>query len=248
MKSRRPRALLLDYGGVLMRTRSRALRVAWDTQLQLPRGSVERIVHGSEAWQRCQLGQLNEKDYWQSVARELQLSPEALPQFRSDYFAADQLDRKAISLLRSLRTQGIPVALLSNESRSLPARLAQLGIADLFSPLLVSSYLGCLKPEPAAYRAALALMGKPAEVVLFIDDRAENVGAAISLGMQGVQFQEGKSLSRMIWQRFNDADQEPPAGESTVFIGAGCASAAGAKPRARTSAQKRSTFANLISS
>lgn len=201
MKLHQPRALLLDYGGVLMRTQSHSLRESWDAQLHLSPGSVEQIVHGSEAWRQCQLGQLSEEDYWQSVAQELQLTPETLPQFRSDYFATDRLDQQAISLLRSLRAQGIAVALLSNESRSLPARLAQFEIADLFSPLLVSSYLGCLKPEPEAYRAALALLAMPAEDVLFIDDRAENVAAAISLGMQGLQFQEEKSLSRMISSR-----------------------------------------------
>ena len=157
-----PRALLLDYGGVLMRTRTRTTRNAWDERLGVPAGSVERVVHGSAAWRQCQLGTLSEVDYWQAVARELSLASDVLPQFRSDYFAEDELDQEVIALLRNLRAQGTPVALLSNESRSLPARLSHLGIADLFSPLLVSSYLGCMKPDAEAFQAALALIGTAA--------------------------------------------------------------------------------------
>ena len=198
-----PRALLLDYGGVLMRTRTRATRNAWDERLGLPAGSVERVVHGSEAWRQCQLGTLSEADYWQAVARELSLASDELPQFRSDYFTEDELDQEAIALLRNLRAQGTPVALLSNESRSLPARLAHLGIADLFSPLLVSSYLGCMKPDPEAFQAALALIGSAAANVLFIDDLAENVATAASLGMGAIQFRAGMSLRELLAERFS---------------------------------------------
>ena len=198
-----PRALLLDYGGVLMRTRTPATRNAWDERLGLPAGSVERVVHGSAAWRQCQLGTLSEADYWQAVARELSLASDELPQFRRDYFAEDELDQKAIVLLRNLRAQGTAVALLSNESRSLPARLAHLGIADLFSPLLVSSYLGSLKPDPEAFQAALALLGSAAAEVLFIDDLAENVAAAARLGIGAIQFRAGMSLSKLLVERFS---------------------------------------------
>lgn len=198
-----PRALLLDYGGVLMRTRTPATRNAWDERLGLPAGSVERVVHGSEAWRQCQLGTLGEADYWQAVAEELPLASVELPQFRRDYFAEDELDQEAIALLRNLHAQGTPVALLSNESRSLPARLAHLGIAELFSPLLVSSYLGCMKPDPEVFQAALALMGTAPADVLFIDDLAENVAAAASLGMRAIQFRAGMSLSELLVERFN---------------------------------------------
>ena len=201
-----PRVLLLDYGGVLMRTQSHATREAWDERLRLPAGSVERVVHGSEAWRQCQLGALSEADYWQAVAQELPLASDELPQFRRDYFAEDELDHAAIAILRNLRARGTPVALLSNESRSLPARLAHLGIVDLFSPLLVSSYLGCMKPDPEAFQAAIVLLGSAPADVLFIDDMAENVAAAASLGMQAIQFRVGMSLSELLEERFCNRD------------------------------------------
>lgn len=201
MNPRPTRALLLDYGGVLMRTQTRCLREAWDARLGLPVGSVERVVHDSDAWRQCQLGRLSEADYWQAVAEELAIPSDDLPQFRADYFAADALDHEAIALLRRIRAEGTAVALLSNESRSLPARLAHLGIVDLFSPLLVSAYLGFMKPDPQAFYAALALLSLAPGEMLFVDDMAGNVEAAAALGIQAIQFCEGMPLAETLAAR-----------------------------------------------
>ncbi len=200
------RALLLDYGGVLMRTQTRALREALDARLRLPAGSVERVVHSSEAWRQCQLGSISEAAYWAAVAEELRLPSADLPQFRADYFAADELDHEAIAQLRRIHTSGTAVALLSNESRSLPARLAQLGIADLFAPLLVSAYLGFMKPDARAFRAALALLGLPPAQVVFVDDLAANVEAAAALGIEAIQYREGMPLAEMLAAHFPTPD------------------------------------------
>ena len=211
-----------------MRTRSRARREAWDRRLNLPAGSVERAVHASEAWRRCQLGRLTENAYWQEVATELRLPVADLPQLRADYFADDALDRDAIACLRRLRESGVAIALLSNESRSLPARLARLGIADLFEPLLVSAYLGVMKPAPLAFAAALALLGLPPSQVVFIDDMAENTRAAARLGFQASQYRERESppLTEMLAALFPAAAQEPVAPSTPRACGSGESSSA----------------------
>ena len=38
------------------------------------------------------------------------------------------------------------------------------------------------------YKRALDILGRPAERILFIDDRAENVAAAQAAGMQAIRF------------------------------------------------------------
>ena len=166
------------------------------------RVSVERVVHGGAAWRQCQLGSISEAAYWAAVAEELRLPIANLPQFRADYFAADALDHEAIAQLRRIRASGTAVALLSNESRSLPARLTQLGIIDLFSPLLVSAYLGIMKPDPRAFHAALALLDLPPAQVVFVDDLAANVEAAAALGIQAIQYRAGMSLAEMLTANF----------------------------------------------
>ncbi len=46
----------------------------------------------------------------------------------------------------------------------------------IFEHLLFSARLGVAKPDPAAFAAALDVIGEPASEVVFIDDRAERRG------------------------------------------------------------------------
>jgi HAD superfamily hydrolase (TIGR01509 family) len=52
------------------------------------------------------------------------------------------------------------------------------------------------KPEPAIYQRALDILGRPAERVLFIDDRAANVAAAVNAGMKAIRFEGAEALRR----------------------------------------------------
>jgi HAD superfamily hydrolase (TIGR01509 family) len=52
------------------------------------------------------------------------------------------------------------------------------------------------KPEPAIYRRALDILGRPAERILFIDDRAENVAGAAAVGIKAIRFESAEALRR----------------------------------------------------
>ena len=81
------------------------------------------------------------------------------------------------------------VGALNNEARETnDFRFDTFGLRKLFSVALSSCYLGLRKPAPAIYSRALDIVGRPAERVLFIDDRAANAQAARDAGMQAIQF------------------------------------------------------------
>jgi putative hydrolase of the HAD superfamily len=84
---------------------------------------------------------------------------------------------------------------LNNEARETNEyRFKQFGLLEHFKVSLSSCYLGLRKPDLAIYRRGLDIVGRPAERVLFIDDRPENVASAISAGMKGIQFHGGELL------------------------------------------------------
>ena len=86
---------------------------------------------------------------------------------------------------------------LNNEAReSNEYRFDHFGLRRLFQVALSSCYLGLRKPEPAIYRRALEILGRPAERVLFIDDRAENVAGAITAGMRAIRYEGAEALRR----------------------------------------------------
>lgn len=57
-----------------------------------------------------------------------------------------------------------------------------------FDVLVLSYQLRTVKPDPAIYRYVLEKLGSLAGETLFVDDRQENVDAALALGMKGVVF------------------------------------------------------------
>jgi putative hydrolase of the HAD superfamily len=86
---------------------------------------------------------------------------------------------------------------LNNEARETNEyRFNHFGLHGYFDVALSSCYMGLRKPEPAIYRRALDILGKPAERILFIDDRAENVAGAVDAGMKAIRFEGAEALRR----------------------------------------------------
>jgi len=56
--------------------------------------------------------------------------------------------------------------------------------------------LGLRKPDLAIYRRALDILGRPAERILFIDDREENAAGARVAGMKTIRFEGADPLRR----------------------------------------------------
>ncbi len=86
---------------------------------------------------------------------------------------------------------------LNNEARETNEyRFEHFGLRKYFQVALSSCYLGLRKPEPAIYQRALDILGRPAERVLFIDDRAENVDGAEAAGIKALRFEGADGLRR----------------------------------------------------
>lgn len=60
--------------------------------------------------------------------------------------------------------------------------------AGYFERIVDSLDIGVRKPEVAAYKAAVDLLGVPADRVLFIDDLTANIDGAKAAGLQGFRF------------------------------------------------------------
>ena len=187
------RAVILDWGGVLMRTVDASPRLAWDARLGLRPGSVNRLVFESPTWRRAQLGQISDGDFWADLRARLNLSPEALAEFQRDFWAGDRLDGDLVALVRSLRPR-VKTALLSNFSTQLRQLLTQHELIDAFDVIVISGEEGILKPDARIYHLAAGRLGVPVADCLFVDDFEENVAGARAAGMQALQFVSFSSL------------------------------------------------------
>ncbi len=63
-----------------------------------------------------------------------------------------------------------------------------------FDDLVLSHEVGSVKPRREIFEAALAKTRREPDQLLFVDDLAENVGAAVALGIDGIVFRSQAQL------------------------------------------------------
>jgi putative hydrolase of the HAD superfamily len=200
------KAILFDFGGVLVRTGDPTGRREWEARLGLPSGELVRVVHGSGAWIKAQRGLISPADYWKQVALNLGIPEDDLAQLQHDFFRDDQLDQTLVTLIDDLRQLGYKVGLLSNDTEQLRDKLARLGILTKFDAVVISAEIGVMKPDPDSYLAILTILGvQPAECI-FIDDLLANIDGAVYLGIKGIHFQKNLDLRSVLLPMLGQSD------------------------------------------
>lgn len=100
-----------------------------------------------------------------------------------------------VDILKRLKQAGYPVYGLSNWSaETFPHMRERHDFFDLFDDMVISGYVGHIKPEPEIFHILLNKIGKPAKECLFIDDSLRNIQQAQALGFATILFQSPQQL------------------------------------------------------
>jgi putative hydrolase of the HAD superfamily len=108
------------------------------------------------------------------------------------------LTDSALLVLKEISsTQRYLVGALNNEAREPNEyRFQRYELRKYFEIALSSCYIGLRKPNLEMYKRAIDILGRPAERVLFIDDRQGNVDSAVDAGMKAIRFTGAENLRR----------------------------------------------------
>ena len=194
------RALITDFGGVLVRTRTDRSRRELERRIGLPLNTLEDRVFASEWSLRAQHGDVSEDEFWSQVVRDFELDRRGMTgrEFRREFFADDFLDEELMALIRGVRP-AIKTGLISNAWSGLRSIIrTEILIDDAFDVVIVSAEEKIMKPDARIYQVALDRLGVRPEESIFLDDVKVNVEAANALGMQGVHFQSTGQAQRQI--------------------------------------------------
>ena len=193
------KALLLDFGGPVLRTPFELLR-GGEIRAGLAQGSLRWTgpfdPSADSDWRRMQRADITERDYWQRKADEFASLTGREASFRGlmDVLFAggeDELVRpEARDAVSVAKRAGLSVAVLTNDMRAFHgdewvARMSILGEMDV---VVDGSVEHVLKPDPRIYRLAVERLGVDAEDCLFVDDQPGNVEGARAVGMQALWF------------------------------------------------------------
>ena len=103
---------------------------------------------------------------------------------------------ESFDILVALKATGqFKLATLNNESAELnDYRLDHFGLRKQFDYFICSAYVNEMKPHPDIFRTAIRVSGQPASSAVFIDDKQENIDAALYHGFRGIRFESPAQL------------------------------------------------------
>jgi putative hydrolase of the HAD superfamily len=131
-------------------------------------------------------GELEVADFERHLAEALRLkgSPQIpVEGLLGRMFARFDHAPEMAALVSRAHRSGVRTALLSNSWGNTYQRE---GWTEMFDAVVISAEVGMRKPEPGIFAHTLELIGLQARECVFVDDLADNVAAAVELGVVGV--------------------------------------------------------------
>ena len=183
---KRPTALFLDVGGVLLTN-------GWDRSMR-KRAAEAFGFDGNEMDDRhhltfdtYELGKLTLDEYLDRMVfyKERRFSRE---EFKEFMFAESRPFPEMLDLIRGLKkAYDLKIAVVSNEGRELTTyRIQKFGLAEFVYFFIASSFVHFRKPDTDIYRMALDVAQVPLDRVVYIEDRLMFVEVAQGLGIRAV--------------------------------------------------------------
>jgi epoxide hydrolase-like predicted phosphatase len=206
--------VIFDYGGVISERLLDDLSV-FETRMGYPPGSIHRLLFGDPAsremapgsdsgpvdttyterpvhdFHLLETGDLAFAEYLEGVTRRApeiigrELDANAFIEFTAT--TGVRVQWPMIHEIRRLRDAGVSRALLTNNVKEFGnSWRASFPVDELFPVVIDSSEVGMRKPDARIYELTCERAGFAPDVSVFLDDNADNVGAARTLGIETV--------------------------------------------------------------
>ena len=192
---------LFDFGNVIARW-DPALRYAeYARRSGLAPAEVERRLATDAFWSGTDRG-LYSGDEMEKRICELLGCTFTRQELLALQARAFSLDAEALALAAAV-AERVRVGILTNNAPLLPEALPVHfpEVLRVFDPILLSFQLGHVKPEPELFAAVQEYLGLAPGEILFIDDTAGHVRAAVSMGWDAVHYFAPGPLRRALQQR-----------------------------------------------
>ncbi|MCL7744600.1 HAD family phosphatase [Guyparkeria hydrothermalis] len=186
------RCVLFDFGGVIAEEGFRRALVAAAQRHGLDPEALVRQAMDAVYDSGFVLGTGGEAAFWQ-VLQEKMPFPERFEAFRAEVMRSFVLRPEMIALVDELRSAGLTVAILSDQTHWLDELDQRDGIYRHFDRVFNSYYLGKGKRDPSIFRDVIGELGCRAAEALFVDDSEGHVRRARGEGLQAIHCQEPRA-------------------------------------------------------
>ena len=192
-----PRAVVSDFGGVLTSPLMNFFAAFQDSS-GVPLEALGKamaaiaVSEGAHPLFELEKGALTEERFVALLenAVSAELGREVhLRGLADSYWSELDTNDPMLDYLRSVRSRGYRLALLTNNVREWEPRWrAMVPVDELFEVVVDSAFVGMRKPDPEIYELTLERLGLTGPECVFVDDIEINCTTAASLGMHPVWF------------------------------------------------------------
>jgi len=182
--SEQPRAVIFDLD-VVIRDWNATEIAEVETSFGLEAGAILAVGFCEELGIAAMTGQLSYREWMDEIRRRIIGEHGGSVTGALDEWELNVglVDTEMLDVLRSVRRH-VSAAVLSNGTTRLRRDLHALDLTDEFDVIFNTAEIGVAKPDPAVFRHVLGELGVDATEALFIDDLAENVEGARSVGIR----------------------------------------------------------------
>jgi putative hydrolase of the HAD superfamily len=191
------KAIVFDWGGVFIDSPYQSIV---DHCAKILHVDNDRLNKSMDAFLiDFQKGKISENEWWNKVCGELKCAlPEKTSLWRDAVEHTFVKKEEMYALVRELRTKGYMTGLLSNTERPTRQYFFDNDLMRYFDKAIFSCDEGIVKPDPRIYALCQEQMMCRVQEMIFVDDKAQNVQAARSLGMHGIHFVTTKQCIQSI--------------------------------------------------
>jgi putative hydrolase of the HAD superfamily len=196
-------AVLFDYGNVIS---APPLASAWERMKSIT-GLDESLLHAGywEYRHAYDRGTHSGVEYWHLVAAHAGITindAQVAQLIAADNDLWTELNPPMLAWAQSLQRAGMRTGILSNLGDEMHLGLVtKFEWVKGFDHCTWSHQLKLAKPELAIYQHAIAGLGVPAENILFIDDRENNIEGAHEAGLQTLRYTTHAAFEREMVDR-----------------------------------------------
>jgi putative hydrolase of the HAD superfamily len=179
-----PEVVVFDLDGVIRHWNDDELDDV-EVAFGLPERTILNVAFSEDLGPACVTGTMSYREWMDEIRRRVlaEHGPGAAGALDEWEANVGRVDTTMLRVVRAVRAEA-KVALLSNGSTRLRRDLHVLDLLDELDIIFNTAELGIAKPDPAVFELVLERLGVSAGEARFVDDLAENVAGAESVGIR----------------------------------------------------------------
>ena len=192
-------ALLFDLGRVVLDIDFKRAMACWARHGGCDVADITARFSGGEAIRQYESGKIDDVTYFAHLRKMLgvDITHEQLLEGWNAIFVGEM---PGIAPLLERAARRLPLYALSNTNPPHIAHFSKIhaDVLGHFREMYLSSTIGLLKPDRAAYDHVVKAIGAPASRIVFFDDLADNIAGARAYGLSAVHVKSSEDVAQAL--------------------------------------------------